>query len=133
MLDEYGRSDFDRLRARAKTRMHKPGADTVVYCVFDLLVAEGKSTRQLPLARRKALLSKVFESKPDFTVFVQHVESEGVWLYDHAKALGLERIVSKRTDSLYMPGERSRDWVKRKRPGATPAQRFNRGPNKPLD
>lgn len=131
VLDEFGRPDFDRLMRRARQRGHRPGSDTVVYCVFDVLAVEGRSTMALPLLERKQLLRELFESKPPFTLVVQDVD-QGDWLFAQAEALGLEGVVSKRVSSLYVPGVRTLDWVKRKRPGATPAQRFARGPNKAL-
>ncbi|MDN4592022.1 hypothetical protein DBA29_26415 [Xenophilus aerolatus] len=40
VLDDAGRSDFDRLHARARRRRWYDGADPVVYCIFDVLVAD---------------------------------------------------------------------------------------------
>jgi len=37
VLDERGRSDFDRLQARSMRKGWKPGLDLVVFCVFDVL------------------------------------------------------------------------------------------------
>ncbi|WP_213956724.1 MULTISPECIES: hypothetical protein [unclassified Variovorax] len=44
------------------------------------------------------------------------------------KPLNLEGLVAKRLDSVYQSGVRSPDWVKVKRKGAVPAERFKRGP-----
>lgn len=38
VLDDIGRSDFERLHARARRKGWYRGADPVAYCVFDLLV-----------------------------------------------------------------------------------------------
>ncbi len=38
--------------------------------------------------------------------------------------LGLEGLVARRLDSIYEPGIRSTAWVKIKRKGALPAERF---------
>lgn len=51
---------------------------------------------------------------------------DGDWLYRQALALQLEGIVAKRAGSHYADGRRSSDWVKVKRPGAVPAERFRR-------
>ena len=45
---------------------------------------------------------------------------------DAVLGLHLEGLVAKRDDSIYAPDIRSRDWVKVKRKGAVPAERFNR-------
>jgi ATP-dependent DNA ligase len=36
----------------------------------------------------------------------------------------LEGLIAKRAESVYVPGSRSRDWVKIKRKGAVPSERF---------
>lgn len=126
VLDDLGRSDFERLQARAKLRRYKPGADVVVFCVFDLLVHAGKDIRQQTLAKRKLVLGKLLRKKMPSVLVVTGV-SDGVWLYQQACALKLEGIVSKRLDSIYQSGTRSSAWLKIKRPGAVPAQRFKRG------
>ena len=42
------------------------------------------------------------------------------------RSLKLEGLVAKRADSVYKPGVRTSDWVKIKRAGAIPAERFKR-------
>lgn len=128
VLDDIGRSDFNRLHARARMRGWRPGADPVVFCVFDVLVQAGQSVMGLPLTERKRRLAKLFADKPPSTLVVSDFEGEGRLLYDQAVQLKLEGIVAKRKDSLYVPGQRTADWLKIKRPGATPAQRFQREP-----
>jgi len=58
---------------------------------------------------------------------VSHIEGEGKWLFEQVLALQMEGVVAKRLDSIYQPGVRSWDWLKIKRPGAVPPQRFQRG------
>lgn len=130
VLDDLGRSDFDRLQARARMRGYRAGADPVVFCVFDLLVVDGRNWMNVPLVERKAQLEAMLTPLPPSVLYVSHVRGgeAGDWLYEQALALELEGIVAKRSDSPYVPGSRSRDWVKRKRPGAVPPQRFARGP-----
>ncbi|NOV25874.1 hypothetical protein E5S69_20435 [Cupriavidus necator] len=125
VLDDIGRSDFERLQARARRRGWYRGADPVAFCVFDLLVGKGKSLMGQPIERRKTALRDLVEDPPDGLLYVDSVE-DGAWLYGHALALKLEGVVAKRAGSLYRPGERSRDWLKIKRPGAVPPQRFKR-------
>lgn len=128
VLDDIGRSNFNRLHARARMRGWRRGADPVVFCVFDVLVQAGKSVMRLPLTERKQRLAKLFSDKPPSTLVVSDFEGEGRLLYDQAVQLKLEGIVAKRKASVYEPGQRTADWLKIKRPGATPAQRFQREP-----
>lgn len=126
VIDALGRTDFMRLQARARARRWWPGADDVVYFVFDLLVANGQDLRKQPLRMRKVTLKALLSSAPLKRVLYVDDVADGVWLYRHVLALALEGIVAKRKESLYRSGERSRDWLKVPRPGAVPPQRFKR-------
>lgn len=117
VLDDDGRSDFDRLQAHAQYRGWYQGADLVAYCVFDVLVARAKDIRQQPFERRKAELTRLLRKPPAGLLNVESVE-DGQWPYGHALALGLDGVVGKRAGSTYRAGERSRDWVTVKRPGS---------------
>lgn len=126
ILDELGRSDFNALDARAKKRRFDPAAP-VVYCVFDCLVAAGKSILAKPLIERKKQLDRLREL--DGVLVVDHLEEFGTTLFREAVLpLKLEGMVGKRLDSHYQPGQRTVDWVKVRRPGAVAAQRFKRDP-----
>ena len=54
--------------------------------------------------------------------FNEHIEADGVDVFNHACKLGLEGIVSKRKDSRYRSG-RSPDWIKSKNPNAPAVKR----------
>lgn len=124
VLDDLGRSDFDRLQDRARRQCHYPDCDPVVYCMFDLLVA-GTSLMEIPLALRKSLLASLFTPKPTHDLLVvESVPEVGLELYAAAVQLQLEGLCAKRCDSLYLPGERTEHWRKLKRPGAIPHERF---------
>ena len=125
VLDDIGKSDFERLHKRARRKGWYRGADAVAYCVFDLLVGKGKDLRGQPIERRKAALQKLLAGLPPGMLYVTDVD-DGEWLYGHALALGLEGVVGKRAGSVYWSGARSREWVKIKRPGAVPPERFRR-------
>ncbi|MGN5479544.1 ATP-dependent DNA ligase [Cupriavidus basilensis] len=85
----------------------------------------GKDLRGQPIERRKTALRKLLDEPPNGLLYVDSVE-DGAWLYGHALTLGLEGVVGKRAGSVYRSGERSRDWIKVKRPGAVPPERFKR-------
>ena len=126
VLDDLGRSSFDRLQDRARRRGFREGVDPVVYCIFDVLVHRGLDVRTLPLANRKAMLARLLRVSRPSLLLVRDVPGRGAWLYEQACALGVEGIVSKRLDSPYVSGERTDAWVKIKRPGAVPFERFRR-------
>jgi bifunctional non-homologous end joining protein LigD len=126
VLDAIGRSDFELLHARAKRRGWKPGDPEVVYCVFDVLVHRGRAVLQRPLWERKGLLASMLEQPPPNVLLVGEIAGEGRAMFAAACELRLEGIVAKMRKSTYQPGERSRDWLKIKRPDAVPPERFKR-------
>jgi bifunctional non-homologous end joining protein LigD len=128
VMDDLGRSDFDRLQDRARRRCYYPDCDPVVFAMFDLLVDHGENIMGLPLVERKARLKKLFTPKPRKTLLViDAIPEHGIELYAMAEELKLEGLVAKRASSIYVPGERTTDWKKIKVPGAVPPERFRRG------
>jgi bifunctional non-homologous end joining protein LigD len=103
-LDAQGRSAFQRLQESQK----KPAGLT--YAVFDLLYADGKDLRSIPLEERKALLERLIKDDT-LVLYSKHVVGQGKELFDVARKKQLEGIIGKRRDSTYQE-RRSRDWVK---------------------
>ena len=126
VLDEIGRPDFQRLQERSRRRRWYAGCDPVAFMAFDLLVHRGADVRACAVERRKAALQHLLTPPPHGVLYVGHVIEDGAELYAHACALKLEGIVCKRLGSPYASGKRNGDWLKIKRPGAVPAERFRR-------
>jgi len=114
VLDEKGRPDFQRVlvREQARTAGVKSRAHPVVYIAFDLLHRNGESLLDLPLVERRHLLSELLAKAPSPLVGSTYVIGRGTALFEEAKERGLEGIFAKRLDSRYLPGERTRDWLK---------------------
>ena len=128
VLDDLGRSDFDRLQDRAYRKCYYPGCDPVMFCMFDMLVMAGKSLLKEPLFARKTFLKALFTPKPKHHLLaVDAVPEAGMELFQMAVELELEGLCAKQMYSMYVPGERSSLWRKLKRPGAIPPERFRRG------
>ena len=126
VLDDVGRPDFERLQIRSRRRRWYEGADHVAFLAFDLLVHRGRDIRGVPVQWRKKALEQLLTPALDSVLYVSHAEEGGDELYAQACALQLEGIVCKRLGSAYVGGERNGDWLKVKRPGAVPAERFRR-------
>jgi bifunctional non-homologous end joining protein LigD len=129
VLDDMGRPDFNRMQVRGLRKRWYEGADVVTFCVFDLLVRGGKPIMDQPLLKRKAALGRLLKVVPPRVLLVSHftpLDGIGRIFTERIVPLELEGLVGKRADSVYQPGVRSRDWVKYKRAGAVPAQRFRR-------
>ncbi|MDM0036834.1 RNA ligase family protein [Variovorax sp. J22P271] len=127
VFDDIGRSDFNRLQDRARRRRWYEGCDLVGYAVFDLLVDHGIDITKYTLLQRKTLLAELLDPTPDNVLVVGHFEEEIPRIFkDAVLGLELEGLVAKRMDSVYVPGVRSSEWVKVKRKGAIPPERFKR-------
>jgi bifunctional non-homologous end joining protein LigD len=117
VLDDIGRSDFERLQARARRRRWVAGADPVTLCAFDVLFADGRNVMAMPLVERKAMLQQLLAPLGRRIVVVGDFPAEAE-LFDQAvRGARLEGFVAKRRESPYLPGVRSRDWLKIKREG----------------
>ena len=116
-MDERGNPSFQLLqrrmhvrgRALDKLRRQVP----VQFVAFDVLWLDGRPVMDLPLEERLALLEDVLVPGPH----VQRSEpiaEHGLALYAAAQQRGLEGVLAKRLGSRYLPGKRSRDWLKLK-------------------
>ena len=78
---------------------------------YDILYYKDKDITMLPLMERKKYLDDVVIENNLISVS-RYVENNGIMLFNLVKEKGLEGIVAKRKDSLYWPGNRSKDWIK---------------------
>jgi bifunctional non-homologous end joining protein LigD len=108
-LDEDGRPSFSAMQ------QSKPGTP-IVYYVFDLLEVDGEPVVDLPLTERRELLRELLDGRNRTVQFSQAFD-DGPALYEAAKQQRLEGIMGKRLTSPYLPGKRSRDWLKFKTHG----------------
>ena len=83
----------------------------IVYFVFDLLEVEGEPIVDLPLEERRERLEKLLD-KRNKTVRFSETFEDGESLLAAAEKQGLEGIMAKRLGSRYLPGRRSREWLK---------------------
>lgn len=103
VLDDIGRSDFERLHRRALRRGWYEGADPVVYAVFDLLVDRGQDIRNSPIEERQARLAALVAGIKHGVLLVTS-KDDGEWLWQQVLALKLEGVVAKRAGSRYTAG-----------------------------
>lgn len=80
-----------------------------------------------PPLKRKRRLEKLITPAPESTLYLAHFEKGQETLRSAGFSLQLEALVPERVESGYQPAIRSLDWVKLKRTGGIPAQRFGRG------
>jgi DNA ligase D-like protein (predicted ligase) len=82
----------------------------VFFYVFDVLWADGRDVRRLPLRQRKRVLRPLLSFGGPIR-YTTHRTHNGEAYFAEACAKGWEGLVVKRGDSPYRPG-RSRDWLK---------------------
>ena len=83
----------------------------LVYYLFDILWLEGKDLTGLSLIERKAILKSIIPELDDVRLS-DNFPANGNEFFNTVKQMGMEGIMAKRKDSTYMPGERSKDWLK---------------------
>jgi bifunctional non-homologous end joining protein LigD len=115
-FDAGGRPDFGVLQQR----MHVTSPSVVEalvanvpasFLAFDLMHLGGGSLLRLPYADRRELLERLELAGPRWATPPAFV-GDGAAALTASQAQGLEGVVAKRRSSAYLPGARSRDWVK---------------------
>ena len=100
-------------RFRRKYNVEKQAKETPLRLfLFDLIYLDGKSTVDLPLARRRELLEGIV----DPSILAGQVVTESVQkaeeIYRQALETGHEGLILKNPLSLYSPGKRGKNWLK---------------------
>ena len=109
--DRDGRPDYHRLRQRLTGGAALREQIPVAYLAFDALYLEGKPLVKQPVIRRRARLQKSVEAGGH--IFVpDHIDEDGVELFEACLERGLEGVVAKHKQSPYVPGQRSPFWLK---------------------
>ena len=106
VADSKGISDFGALQ---NWRSEADGS--LIYYVFDLLWLDGKSMMEVPLMNRREMLKKILPAG-ERIIFSDDIQDSGMTFFKSAEKMGLEGILAKKADSLYIPGNRSKDWLK---------------------
>jgi bifunctional non-homologous end joining protein LigD len=89
---------------------------------FDLIEHDGADLRDLPLIERKRRLARLIGRAKHAIRFVEHLTDDGPTVFDHVCRMGLEGIMSKRTDAPYRSGP-SKVGIKSKNPASEAVRR----------
>jgi len=116
VFNAEGRPDFQLMQSR---HQRGPSAELlriapVTFIVFDLLLLGADVLLKEPYTARRALLASLPVSGR--VVAPRHFTDTDIdppELLAVVEEQGLEGLVAKRLDSRYLPGQRSRDWIKR--------------------
>ncbi len=106
VLNEKGIPDFSGLQS---WRSEADGQ--LVFYLFDILWIEGKNVMALPLIDRRNILRSIMPNHAMIKLS-ENFNETGTNFFDLADKLGLEGIIAKKATSIYMPGLRTKDWLK---------------------
>ena len=106
VLNDKGVSNFGSLQ---NWRSEADG--NLIYYIFDMLWYEGEDLMELPLLERRERLREAMPSSDAFKLS-ENFDASATAFFELAKKKGLEGIIAKKNDSIYIPGARSRDWLK---------------------
>lgn len=109
--DPDGRPDYPRLRQRLAAGARLKDEIPTAYLAFDALYLEGRPLMRQPVMRRRARLARSVEAG-GYIFVPQHIEEDGVELFEACLERGLEGVVAKHRQSPYVPGQRSPFWLK---------------------
>ena len=101
-IDPSGKTSFSELQQ---------GTGPLVFYAFDLLELDGEPRIDGPLHERKARLRTLLDGRVKTVAYSEEFD-DGDALFAVAQERGLEGIISKRTNSTYRLGKRTRDWLK---------------------
>lgn len=101
-MQQKGQGPVDRARARFPA----------VCYLFDCLYLDGRAIVNEPLLRRREWLAD--SVKKDGPYRVSETVEDGPAFFTAVKEVGLEGVMAKRRDSIYLPGKRGDAWLKLK-------------------
>ena len=115
-LNEKGQPVFEdvlhRLQHRNEASVARARAKHPAVCyVFDCLYVDGRPIVNESLARRRAWMVDSIKL-PNPAYRPSETIDDGLGLYEAAAAHGLEGIMAKERNSIYLPGKRTSQWFK---------------------
>ncbi|HLH70427.1 MAG TPA: non-homologous end-joining DNA ligase [Candidatus Dormibacteraeota bacterium] len=109
--DAQGRPNRQALRRRLAGGPALLRAIPLTYLAFDLLYLHGRPLLRQPLHRRRERLLRTVTTAASLAV-PPHIEEDGLEFFDACLERGLEGVVAKHRDSIYVPGQHSPFWLK---------------------
>jgi bifunctional non-homologous end joining protein LigD len=110
-LDNHGRPSFEALQQRMGNRAGRRRGAPVAFLAFDLLWLDGRLLTSLGYRDRRRLLEGLSLAGSAWQT-VTSFAGAGHELLAATGEQGLEGVVAKRLDSPYLPGRRTRLWLK---------------------
>lgn len=105
-MNDKGYPDFNALQT---WRSEADGE--LVYYMFDILWYDGYNLMNVPLEQRREILQGIVPSSGPLRIS-ENFDVTGKELISLAGKMGLEGILAKKRNSIYQPGNRTRNWLK---------------------
>ncbi len=128
ILDSSTKASFSKIQKRGRMKkeariQEQAAATPATYLVFELLMQSGRHLKNEPFYERKRILQEWMDGREYPTVNKEHqspiqwipFSTNGDALFAHVKETKGEGVVSKRRNSVWIPGKRTNDWLKVKR------------------
>src|SRR6187200_680527 len=106
VLNDKGISNFGSLQ---NWRSEADGP--LLYYVFDILWLNGYDLKSLPLTRRREILKDILPNE-NVIRLSEDFETSATEFLATASKMGMEGIMAKKEESVYVEGDRTRDWLK---------------------
>ena len=106
VLNDKGIANFGALQ---NWRSEADGS--LFYYVFDIMWLNGYDLKHLPLTRRKEILKETLPVE-NIIRLSESFDTTATEFLESVSALGLEGIMAKKEDSIYVEGDRTREWLK---------------------
>jgi DNA ligase D-like protein (predicted ligase) len=105
---------LERMHARGKLRVEALARKSPAqYVVFDVLYLAGTSLLARPLRERRERLADLMSDLGEPRIlFSDGIVGPGREFFEQVRARSLEGLVAKKLDSAYLPGKRTRSWLK---------------------
>src|SRR5215207_1161034 len=115
-FDDSVKPSFERLQGRMNVASdaairRRMGDTPVNYMIFDLLYVDGRTLMDLPYTERRERLEDLGLEGAHWQTPSYH-RGDGKGLLALTRDRGLEGLDAKRLDSRYLPGRRTRAWLK---------------------
>jgi len=107
VINQKGLPDFGALQ------LWRSEADgQLAYFVFDILWYDGINLMLVPVEERRELLREILGEQQGVIRLSDNFNSTGKEAFALAEQFHLEGIMAKKTGSFYIPGNRSKEWLK---------------------
>ncbi|MDD5461058.1 MAG: DNA ligase D [Methylococcales bacterium] len=106
VMSDEGISNFQLLQHYGEDKSHP-----IYYYVFDVLKVANESVMHLPLLERKEKLRALLK-EDDIIKYSDHIEEKGREMFALMRKKNMEGVIAKKSNSRYLPGQRTANWLK---------------------